>query len=342
MSPISRTSSSPAPRGVSSALYALLSLMALLVLSWWSLWAFSTFTLTPANIWHFLLQRQTGGMTSQIIGQIRLPRTLATILIGALLGMAGLLMQGISRNNLASPSMLGVTGGASLGLALVSSGVLPFSLPLGNALISVIGGGAAWLIVFMLGAAWSAQASRARLVLAGITVAALCASMTRLVVLLAEERAMGVLNWLAGSMVGVRWPEVWLLCVVFVPAFLLCIVLAKPLNLLNLGDENAQSLGVSLTRLRVLVFTAGTIMVGVTVAVVGPIGFIGLMAPNIARRLIGVDYRPLVLGSSLCGAILLLVSDIIGRWVAFPSETPAGAITALIGAPFFLLMARKL
>ncbi|WP_158773795.1 iron chelate uptake ABC transporter family permease subunit [Cobetia sp. L2A1] len=314
----------------------------LIMLAWWSLWAFSTFTLTPADVWAFGQTGQTDDMTSQIIGHIRLPRTLTTILVGALLGMAGLLMQGISRNPLASPTMLGVTGGASLGLALVSSGVLPIAIPFGNTMISVLGGGIAWLIVFVLGAAWSTDASRARLVLAGITVAALCASMTRLVILLAEERSMGVLNWLAGSMVGARWPDVWLLAVAFIGAFLLSIVVAKHLNLMNLGDDSAQSLGVPLNRLRIIIFTGGTIMVGVTVAVVGPIGFIGLMAPNIARRMLGVDYRPLVLASAMCGAILLLLSDIIGRWVAFPSETPAGAVTALIGAPFFLLMARRL
>lgn len=310
-------------------------------LFWWSLSAFSTFAISPVDAWAGVFNGGQGaGTSARIVAHIRLPRALAAALIGGTLALCGLLMQGITRNRLASPTLLGVTGGASLGLAFVTTGLIV--LPFGHdALIATILGGAfAWVLVFLLGTAWSMDASKGRLILAGITVAALCGGLTRLLVLLAEERALGMLNWLAGSLSNIRFPEVQIMAVVFVAGLLLASVVASRLNLVNLGNETAHALGVRLKLLRAIVFVAGCIMTGATVAVAGPIGFIGLMAPNIARLFVGADYRPLVPMTAAVGAILLLAADIAGRAVAFPAETPAGAVAALIGAPFFLLMAR--
>lgn len=311
------------------------------ILFWWSLSAFSTFAISPADAWAGVFNGgQGGGTSARIVAHLRLPRALAAALIGATLGLCGLLMQGITRNRLASPTVLGVTGGASLGLAFVTTGLI--SLPFANddLIVTILGGAFAWILVFLLGTAWSLDASKGRLVLAGITVAALCAGLTRLLVLLAEERALGMLNWLAGSLANVRFPEVHIMAVVFFAGLILSGTVASRLNLVNLGNETAHALGVRLKLLRATVFVAGCIMTGATVAVAGPIGFIGLMAPNIARLFVGADYRPLVPMTAAVGAILLLAADIAGRAVAFPSETPAGAVAALIGAPFFLLMAR--
>lgn len=311
------------------------------LLFWWSLLAFSTFAISTADAWAGVFHGSHAAATqARIVAHIRLPRALAALLIGGTLGLCGLLMQGITRNRLASPTLLGVTGGASLGLALVTTGVIV--LPFGdvNLIATVLGGACAWLLVFLLGTAWSLDASRGRLVLAGITVAALCAGLTRLLVLLAEERALGMLNWLAGSLANVRFPEVQVMAAVFAAGLFLSAVVASRLNLVNLGNETAHALGVRLKALRATIFVAGCIMTGAAVAAAGPIGFIGLMAPNIARLFVGSDYRPLVPMTAAIGAILLLSADIAGRAVAFPAETPAGAVAALIGAPFFLLMAR--
>jgi iron complex transport system permease protein len=317
----------------------ILALLIAAALFAWSLSAFSTFAIGRADV----LSALTGAgdtTAAKIVHRIRLPRSVAALLIGATLGICGLLMQGISRNRLASPTMLGVTGGASLGLAIVSSGLVGASMPGGVA--AVIGGAVAWSLVFVLGTAWSEEASRGRLVLAGMTMGALCAGLTRLVVLLAEERALGVLNWLAGSLSNIRWPDVHVMGIVLIGSLAFGAVAAPSLNLMNLGAESARALGVRLGLLRLSVFAAGCVMVGATVAVAGPIGFIGLMAPNISRLLVGSDHRILVPMSGAVGAIALLAADIVARGVAFPAETPAGAVTALIGAPFFLILARGL
>jgi iron complex transport system permease protein len=163
-----------------------------------------------------------------------------------------------------------------------------------------------------------------------------------LVVLLAEERALGVLNWLAGSLSNIRWTDVQVMGVVLFGSFVVGALVAPSLNLMNLGAESARALGVRRRLLRLSVFAAGWVMVGATVAVAGPIGFIGLMAPNISRLMVGSDHRILVPMSGAVGAIALLAADIAARGVAFPAETPAGAVTALIGAPFFLILARGL
>lgn len=317
------------------------AIIAVTLLFWWSLSAFSAVPISQAAAFAGVFNGGEGGGTSaRIVAHIRLPRALAAALIGGTLGLCGLLMQGITRNRLASPTVLGVTGGASLGLAFVTTGLL--SLPFAHASLvaTVLGGGFAWLLVFLLGTAWSLEASKGRLVLAGITVAALCAGLTRLLVLLADERALGMLNWLAGSLANIRFPEVQVLAVVFLAGAILSSIVASRLNLVNLGHETAHALGVRLKLLRGTIFVAGCVMTGATVATAGPIGFIGLMAPNIARLFVGADYRPLVPMTAAVGAVLLLASDIAARGVAFPAETPAGAVAALIGAPFFLLIAR--
>lgn len=319
-----------------------LTAVALALLAWCSLWAFSSLAISQSDLWAGLSSPDANSTTgARIVHQIRLPRSAGAIFIGGALGLCGLLMQGITRNRLASPSILGVTAGASLALALVSSGVITLALPYANLAATVLGGAFAWILVFLLGTAWSMEASRGRLVLAGMTIAALCAGMTRLVVLLAEERALGVLNWLAGSLSNLRGTEAGILGIAFAAAIALSGLVANQLNLINLGAETAKALGAHLRAVRLAVFLGCCIITGATVAFAGPIGFVGLMAPNIARLLVGSDYRPLVPMTAAVGAILLLSSDILARAVAFPAETPAGAVTALIGAPFFLLLARK-
>ncbi|ARO14884.1 iron complex transport system permease protein [Ketogulonicigenium robustum] len=308
------------------------------VLFAWSLIAFSTFPLSITQALPLIGWGQSSTMT-QIIAQIRVPRALCAVLIGAMMGLCGALMQGITRNRLASPALMGVTGGASLGLALVSSGVI--ALPIAPSIAAATGGAVAWALVMTLGASWSIDAARVRLILAGMTMAALCTGLTRLVVLLAEERALGVLNWLAGSLANTGYADVHLLGVTALMGIVLTAFVAARLNIVALGDEAARALGVALVPLRLAIFAGGCVMVGVTVTVTGPIAFIGLIAPNVARLMVGADYRFVTPLSAILGANLLLASDIAARWVAFPSETPAGAITALIGAPFFLFLARR-
>ena len=311
-------------------------------LFWMSLFALSPFTIRQIDAWNglFTLGRE-GGNIAYIVAQLRVPRALCAALVGACLGVAGALMQGITRNRLASPSLFGVTAGAGLGLALFSTGLIALPFPGGALLMTCLGGALAWITVFSLGGALSPATSQGRLVLAGVAVAALCAALTRLTVILVEAQAQSVLNWLAGSLANVGAEQLQLLWPCTLIGVVLAIACAPRLNLINLGEDAARSLGVRIGALRLLVFVVSLVLVGASVCAVGPIGFVGLIAPNIARQWLGNDYRWLIPVSAGLGAAIVLASDLISRAVAFPVETPAGVVTALIGAPFFLFLARR-
>ncbi|PBP78958.1 iron ABC transporter [Pseudomonas syringae] len=311
-------------------------------LFWVSLFALSSFSIRQVDAWNGLItQGREGGNIAYIVAQLRVPRALCAALVGACLGVAGALMQGITRNRLASPSLFGVTAGAALGLALFSTGLVALPFPGGALLMTCLGGGLAWITVFSLGGAWSPATAQGRLVLAGVAVAALCAALTRLTVILVEAQAQSVLNWLAGSLANVGAAQLQLLWPCTLIGVVLAIACAPRLNLINLGEDAARSLGVRIGALRLLVFVVSLLLVGASVCAVGPIAFVGLIAPNIARQWLGNDYRWLIPISAGLGAAIVLASDLISRAVAFPVETPAGVVTALIGAPFFLFLARR-
>ncbi|RMS22002.1 iron-dicitrate ABC transporter permease FecC [Pseudomonas syringae] len=311
-------------------------------LFWVSLFALSSFSIRQVDAWNGLItQGREGGNIAYIVAQLRVPRALCAALVGACLGVAGALMQGITRNRLASPSLFGVTAGAALGLALFSTGLVALPFPGGALLMTCLGGALAWITVFSLGGAWSPATAQGRLVLAGVAVAALCAALTRLTVILVEAQAQSVLNWLAGSLANVGAAQLQLLWPCTLIGVVLAITCAPRLNLINLGEDAARSLGVRIGALRLLVFVVSLLLVGASVCAVGPIAFVGLIAPNIARQWLGNDYRWLIPISAGMGAAIVLASDLISRAVAFPVETPAGVVTALIGAPFFLFLARR-
>ena len=311
-------------------------------LFWLSLYSWSPFTLTAADAWNGLVhQGSVGGNRAYIVAQLRVPRAVCAALVGACLGLAGALMQGITRNRLASPSLFGVTAGAALGLALFSTGLVAPPFAGGALLMTCLGGALAWITVFSLGGAWSPTTAQGRLVLAGVAVAALCAALTRLTVILVEAQAQSVLNWLAGSLANVGAAHVQLLWPCTLIGGLWALWCAPRLNLINLGEDAARSLGVGIASLRLQVFIASLLLVGASVCAVGPIGFVGLIAPNILRQFLGNDYRWLIPLSAALGAVIVIGADLLSRAVAFPVETPAGVVTALIGAPFFLFLARR-
>ncbi|WP_236475836.1 iron chelate uptake ABC transporter family permease subunit, partial [Pseudomonas syringae] len=196
---------------------------ACLGLFWVSLFALSSFSIRQVDAWNGLItQGREGGNIAYIVAQLRVPRALCAALVGACLGVAGALMQGITRNRLASPSLFGVTAGAALGLALFSTGLVALPFPGGALLMTCLGGALAWITVFSLGGAWSPATAQGRLVLAGVAVAALCAALTRLTVILVEAQAQSVLNWLAGSLANVGAAQLQLLW----PCTLIGVVLA--------------------------------------------------------------------------------------------------------------------
>ncbi|MBY7850325.1 iron chelate uptake ABC transporter family permease subunit [Vibrio fluvialis] len=312
----------------------------LFLVAWCALFAYSAVPVSAVDALTALWAPNEQVIAHVIVRDIRLPRVLDAALVGASLAAAGTLMQGLTRNPLASPSLFGVNAGAALGMALVTT-VFAASSPLSSPLAAMIGGLSAWCLVMILGGAWKMGAERGQLVLAGIAISALCSALTKASVILVEDQAASVMAWLAGSFAHVEWRTWHMSWPPLSLALVLSMLLAPKVNVLAMGDERVKSLGVNLTLLRVLVGLTVLVLVGISVSTVGAIAFVGLIVPHMARLLVGYDHRILLPVVMLLGAMLTLGADVISRAVVFPTETPAGAVLALIGAPCFLYLVRK-
>ncbi|BAP41672.1 hemin ABC transporter, permease protein PhuU [Pseudomonas sp. StFLB209] len=284
------------------------------------------------------------GQAELIIGQIRLPRTLLGLAVGAVLAMSGVAMQGLFRNPLADPVLVGVSSGAALGAALaIVGGIWWASLPtvLQPYLVSlsaVAGGLLVTGIVYRLGRR-DGQTSVATMLLAGIALTALATSVIGLLTYLADDATLRTLTfWNLGSLNGASYVRLWPLLPVCLLIILWLPRRAKALNALLLGESEARHLGVDVQALkRELVFCTA-LGVGAAVAAAGLIGFIGLIVPHLVRLLCGPDHRVLLPASALAGASLLLFADLFARQVLAPAELPIGIVTALLGGPFFLYL----
>lgn len=318
-----------------------LPLLTLTGLFWLSLFCYAAIPISPLNALHALLAPDTPPLAEALVLNLRLPRSLVAMMLGASLAISGSLLQTLTHNPLASPSLLGINSGAALAMALTSA----FSpAPLAGyslALIAACGGGISWLLVMTAGGGWRQELDRHRLILAGIALSALCMALTRITLLLAEDHAYGILTWLAGGVSHVRWAEFWQLfpfTALIIPGVLL---LSNALNLLNVGDNTAHSLGVNLFRLRLFINAATLLLTGSCVSVAGLVAFIGLLIPHLARLWAGHDHRVLLPMSAILGALFMLLADILARALAWPGELPAGAVLALVGAPCFVWLARR-
>lgn len=317
----------------------LILLFLLIILSWLSLFSWSIVPISGQQAAIALFYPDKNSIAHNIVLDLRLPRVLVAIVVGACLSIAGAIMQGLTRNPLASPSVLGINAGAALGMATVTT-FAPWFGFLGTSVAAMLGGAITWSIVMLLGAAWKGGNEHGRLVLAGVAISALCAAMTKAMIILHEDQAAGILTWLAGSVADARWShwsELWPLASI---GLLGALLMSPTLNLLNLGEDNARSLGVKLGWARVLCSLLVLILVGAALSVAGSIAFIGLLVPHMAKSLVGQDHRKILPLSALIGAILVVLADVISRSIIYPMETPAGAILALIGAPFFIYMVR--
>lgn len=322
----------------SFAIRALLPLLALFLLLWVSLFVLSPFHLSPSGALLAVFGIDDQSLGFKVMNGVRLPRILGSIILGAALAVAGVLMQAMTRNPLASPGILGINAGAAVALVFISGFAPHWANGVSLAAVAAIGGGAAWALVMLIG--WRRGGlSKQRLVLAGITVSAFCAALTKASLILFEDNAYGVLHWLAGSVANVRWHQMQTLLIGCAPVLLFIGYLSPRLNLLALGDDAARSLGVRLNTLRAVVCVAVLILTGVCVSVVGPIAFLSLLVPHIARAWFGFDARVLVPGAAILGAVMMLAADLLARWLVFPQEMPAGAIAAVIGAPCFVWFA---
>ncbi|OOE33999.1 FecCD family ABC transporter permease [Salinivibrio kushneri] len=300
----------------------------------WQLgWLVSLQSLTP---W----QDQLAPHVLAIVQQVRLPRTLLCLFVGALLAVCGALMQGLFRNPLADPGIIGVSGGASLGgalgLLLLSFGSINLAFHLAVPLFAFFGALLATLFVYRIGTT-AMGTSVTVMLLAGIAISALSGAALGMINYVADNQTLrDIALWSMGSLTGASWGQIGLTGVAAVVLTVFAYCRAHQLNALLLGENEAAYLGIDIHRLKRLLIIATAAGMGISVSAAGLIGFIGLVVPHIGRLLAGPDHRMLIPLSAVLGALLLTLADIIARVIVAPAELPVGIITALMGAPFFI------
>ncbi len=289
----------------------------------------------PLDVVRTVLGLPTGNEDySFIVNTLRLPRMLVAALVGMALGVAGAIMQGLTRNPLADPGILGISAGA--GLVAVTLLVVVKSVPASVIPLAAFAGAAGVAaLIYLL--AWRGGDSPLRLILVGIGLGAVCSALTTLMTTFGNVNdVQRALIWLTGSVYGRSWGEFWALLpwvALFVP---LACLLARDLNALNLGEDVARGLGSPVARRRGLLLLSAVALAASSVAAAGTIGFVGLIAPHIGRRLVGPDHSGLLPTAGVLGALIVVAADLVGRTLFAPIELPAGLITAAIGAPFFI------
>jgi iron complex transport system permease protein len=286
-----------------------------------------------------IMRKGHESMEYTILSQIRLPRVLLGIAVGGSLSLSGVLLQGVYRNPLVEPYTLGISGGASLGVAfaivfglhqIIGSFVLPAAGFIGAALII--------FVVYTISTR-SGRVNIQTMLLTGVMVSFIASSsMMLLMAITSSENLHGIIFWIMGSLDEPDMSLIYITLILSVSALFLSYLFVQPLNALRLGEEKAKHLGINTDLAIKLLFLMASLLAGVSVAVAGVIGFVGLIIPHLMRLLFGTDYRILLISSFLSGAIFLVVSDVIARTIISPNELPIGVITGIAGGIAFLLM----
>jgi iron complex transport system permease protein len=311
------------------AITGLLVLLAVLALGAANMGAL---TLSFRTLW----QQPFSDTTWHIWLNIRLPRVLLAVVIGCALAVSGAVMQGLFRNPLADPSLLGISSGGALFVALII--VMPLALPpvialYGHMLAAFLGSMLVSILIY--GISRSGHGSLSRLLLAGIAINALCMAAIGVLSYLSNDQQLRQFSlWMMGSLSQSQWPTLAV-------SALLTLLQARRLNLLQLGDEEAHYLGVNVQSAKLQLLLLSALLIGAAVAMSGVIGFIGLVVPHLVRMRLGGDHRWLLPCSALGGACLLLVSDTFARTLVAPAEMPVGLMTSLIGGPYFLWLVMR-
>jgi iron complex transport system permease protein len=269
----------------------------------------------------------------------RIPRTLLAGLAGAALGLAGAIMQGVTRNPLADPGILGVNLGASLAVVV---GIAWFHIASAHAYIwtAVLGAGIAAVFVYAIGSLGRGGATPLKLALAGVATSVAFSSLVIAVILPRADIAGGIRSWQVGGVGGATFDSLSHVLPFLAAGFVLGLMSARKLNSLALGDDLAAGLGERVALARAMAALSAILLCGATTAICGPIGFVGLIVPHLCRLMTGVDHRWLLPLSALAGACLLTGADVIGRVIARPNELEVGIVTAFVGAPFFIWIVR--
>lgn len=280
-----------------------------------------------------------------IVWNVRMPRVALAALVGAMLSLAGASYQGVFRNPLVDPYLLGAAGGAGLGATIViaygrsaSSDWLVDPLPLA----AFVGALAAVSITYLVGAAFGAVRSSTTLVLAGVAVASLTAALQAFLLQRSSDGVVrAVYNWLLGSLAKASWDDVWLVLPYVVVSAVVLLAHRRHLDILRVGDDEAATLGINVRRVRIVIVVAATVGTAAVVSVSGLITFVGIVVPHAVRMLAGGSYRRVLPISIVVGAAFLILADIPGRMLQNPAETPIGVVTAFCGAPFFIMLLRS-
>jgi iron complex transport system permease protein len=275
-----------------------------------------------------------------IVRDLRLPRTIVGLLVGMALGLAGVLMQGVTKNPLADPYILGVEAGASLG---VVTAVYAFGIPTlsGSVWFGFAGAGVAAVVVFLLGTLGRNRTTPVKLTLAGAAVAALLTALTSALLFLDRLAFQETRLWLVGSLAGRDMQIVWVVLPFIAVGVVLALLLGRALDLLALGQDLAKALGQRTFLVQAAIIASITLLTGAAVAAAGPIAFVGFFVPHIARSMTGPANRWTLAYTLLLAPAILLVSDVIGRVIVRPGELEVGVVTALVGAPVFVAMVRR-
>ncbi|WP_373429239.1 FecCD family ABC transporter permease [Streptomyces sp. V4I23] len=316
----------------------LATLAALVLVGLLSVWL-GTRGIPFTSTWNALWQPD-GSETSVIIHEYRIPRTVLGLLVGVALGLSGALMQSLTRNPLADPGLLGVSLGASTGV-VVAIAFFGVGTALGYVWFAFLGAAAASVLVYVLGSSGRTLATPDRLVVAGAAVTAVLLAFSSAVLLLNPRAFDQFRFWTVGSLAG-RNTDIVLIILPFVAGgLLLALGLAPSLNALAMGDQVGRALGVNVGRTRVLGAVAVMLLCGAATAAAGPIGFVGLVVPHVARFVVGPDQRWVLAYSMLFAPVLLIGADVLGRVLGSPGEVQVGIVTAFLGAPLFIALCRR-
>lgn len=296
--------------------------------------------IAPRVVIEALLHNDPRNFEHRIVVSLRLTRLLAALLTGAALGAAGLLLQTVVRNPLGEPHILGLNAGATLAVVACSAaGVSLGYWGITRPLTAACGAALLFGLVMLLASAGRAGATAMKITLCGVSLSAFASAVTAAILILDEQTLQAMRTWLAGDLAGVSLSTLQIASIPALAGVLLAALISPRLNILALGDRVASGLGVAVTRTRVLGVIAIALLCGAAVSVAGPVGFIGLVVPHATRRWAGQDIRSGLLLALPSGALLLLLADILARWLLAPQELATGVMTALVGAPVFIVIA---
>lgn len=301
--------------------------------------SFGAADMSLSTAWEAIFRFNPDMTEHQIIRTLRGPRTIADIIVGCSLAVCGAIMQGTTRNPLADSGLMGISSGATFAMALCMA-FLPARTYGQTMLFAFLGAAVTTGMTYFIAAMGKRGMTPQRLVLAGISISMLFGAFSQYISI-KYHLGQALAYWTAGGTAGAKWSELMSITPFFLVGLLMSIALSPSITMLSLGEDVAIGLGLKIARVKAISTFIVLILTGLSVVVVGPVSFVGLITPHIVRNIVGVDYRYIIPASALYGSLLTVTADLIGRLINKPYETPIGIIFSIIGVPYFLYLARK-